>query len=118
MFKEAGSQTERQQLREDNLGFRGVNMHTTMIRQHIEFQRRLQEYGDIYGVISPQDQHILADHERKCEELFNNLHQTHLPFLSQKIQEGNKQASFLYEVLLVDGPGMSCQEARRPSCYS
>ena len=43
MFKEAGSQTESQQLKEDNLGFRGVNMHTTRIRQHIEFQRRLQE---------------------------------------------------------------------------
>ena len=105
MFKDAGSYTERQQIKEDNIGFKGVKMHTTMIRQHIEFQRRLQEYVEIYGVISPQDQHIFADHARKCEQLFNDVHQTHIPFLSQKIQEGSKLASFLYEVLLADVTG-------------
>ena len=80
-------------------------MHTTMISQQIEFHKRLKEYVNIYGVISPEDQHIFADHARKCEQLFTDAHETDIPFLSQKIQEGSihsKLASFLYEVLLAE----------------
>ena len=105
MFKDAGSYKEQIRIKEDNMGFKGVKMNTTMIRQHIEFHKRLKEYVDIYGVISPEDQHIFADHARKCEQLFTDVHETDIPFLNKKIQEGSthsKHASYLYERLLAE----------------
>ena len=108
MLKDADSYKEQQQIKEDKMGFRGVQVHTTMIKQQIKYHKRLEEYVNIYGEISPHDQHIFADHARECEQLFTDVHETDIPFLSKKIQEGSihsKLGSFLYEVLLADVTG-------------
>jgi len=109
MLKDAKDNfTEQQKIKEDQSGFYGVQVNRTMIEQQIYYHKRLEEYINMYGKISPTDQHIVEDHQRICEALFIQVKKTNIPFLSKKIQEGSfagKRASNLYEWLLADPTG-------------